>query len=656
MALGDAHQGYSYQDLLCTYYILESVVKGQESDFLIDYKEYSEDRFDDLTIRNDAGTFKKQIKYSNESNDHKLKKDDIANDGNYQLALHSLFASWKADEGSNIHCRLCLAWNQPDDTLADLMKFVNAGGSFKSFPTTVLKLDIDRFWPVGKEPVSGWTKFRSMKLDREEFAKFIDHLSFELELPKFSEDLYNPGVLEKLTLELADNLGIGYFPNSHWNKQEFVSALMAKVRKHRSSSRMFSTYDIYNHFGIKKDYGAIEQEFPVVESQNIQTNEIYQLVVSQLQQNQRVSITGGPGMGKSWLVENLRNYIKNTEVHLIRHLCYTDLNDFYQKERIQLNVFYGNLIKQILEIFPLLKELKERSYASNLDELNILIGAIAEETILVIDGLDHVDRVYEMYNLASDITRSEIDILGAIKKLKPSEFVRILVIAQPIKELLVLQDFTQMQFPSWATAQVLDYMGKNSLEDVAISEEKSLSDYLKAKSSGNPLYMRYIVKEILQLDHIEMKKLDLIPVYDTGLATYYQYLIAKLNLGEQVPRILAGVSFTLTSEEIGEITGDGEFVETALDMLMPVLRLDVSQNGYSIYHDSFRRFVFEQLKEKKISIEKNVFTGRLIYRSHNQYISKCLFAFFKSSKEFTVIHLIVITTVTGFVSFWASIT
>lgn len=607
MALGDAHQGYSYQDLLCCYFILDDVIKFNTSDFYIDVKEYKDDRFDDFTIVHSDAVYKKQVKYSNEQNDHTLTKNDLANDGNYQLALFSLFNSWLSRSKPKTYARLCLAWNTPDANLTDLVEELYMEGSFPGFKTRVFQFNIDKFWPAGGNPPQGWNKFKQQKIDRQKFSEFLTYLTIELELPKFSEDLYQPGPLEKLVLDKVDSLGISYYPNDHYKKQEFAAALLAKVKKHRSSGIVISTADFYDYFRIKTDYGAIQQEFPINESQKIETVSIYDQLIIELAAHQRVCLTGEPGMGKSWLVENFKKYIANTETHLIRHLCYTDLNDQFQKERIQINVFYANLIKEILDIFPKLKDSKAKVYASNLEELNLLISAIEEDTILVIDGIDHIERIYTLRNLSTDLNRSQIDILNAINRLTPSLHVKILAISQPVTELKGLDNFHSLSIPRWGHDEIEYYLVKNGVEDQSITEDQTLSQYLDRKVSGNPLYLRYLVEELQNLDPINPDQLEQIPVYDEGLKGYYQYLLSKLNLKEQIPRVLSGISFSVTLNELQELTGEGKLVEESLETLKPVIKLNVSQNGYSIYHESFRRFIIEQLVTNQISLEKNVY-------------------------------------------------
>ncbi len=90
MKLNNAHEGYDYQDLLTSYFILNEILTGNKNSmFSIDKKHTSKnspDRFDDLVIVNNLGIQRKQIKYSNNTTSKKLTKDDLANDG-YSLAI-----------------------------------------------------------------------------------------------------------------------------------------------------------------------------------------------------------------------------------------------------------------------------------------------------------------------------------------------------------------------------------------------------------------------------------------------------------------------------------------------------------------------------------------------------------------------------------------
>ena len=70
---------------------------------------------------------------------------------------------------------------------------------------------------------------------------------------------------------------------------------------------------------------------------------------------------------------------------------------------------------------------------------------------------------------------------------------------------------------------------------------------------------------------------------------------------------LCGADFYLSLDDLKEITGDGEFVEHDISVLHPLLIENILSGGFSIYHESFRRFVLSSLKEKKVDLERNVY-------------------------------------------------
>ena len=63
MSLEHAHKGYEYQDLLSALFIVEQLLTTNNAKFKIDKKESKNDKFDDITIISDNGTFKRQITF-----------------------------------------------------------------------------------------------------------------------------------------------------------------------------------------------------------------------------------------------------------------------------------------------------------------------------------------------------------------------------------------------------------------------------------------------------------------------------------------------------------------------------------------------------------------------------------------------------------------
>ncbi len=607
MNLSNAHEGYEYQDLLTAYFILYWILEDISSSFVIDKKEYENDKFDDLTIINSKGVYKKQIKYSNPTSNHTLGKSDLSTDGSYKLAIDELFNSWSSYSGQDlIDLRLCLAWNNPTDELIEILEPSLKAKSFDNHPTKLFKICGQKLWPADQEPISNWRrlKAKSDEINRDEFLKFCDNLVIETNLPKSSIDIYSPDALEKIVLDQVERLGIGSFPNDNIKKEEFVLGLSSLIRKSRSKGFQLTTDEIFNHFQIKTNYGSIEQVFPIDESKNVPLKDNISYILKTLIENKKVILNGEPGSGKSWVINNLVKELNNKKIKSIKHYCYTDIQDKLQKERIQKNIFFGNLINDILKEFPELKEKKYRRYASDLFELNLLIEHIPEPTVLIIDGLDHINRVFN-YRPYHDLSLNDIEIINEIKKINCSDNLSIFVASQPITEIDEITDFKRISIPSWAIEDVRALMSKMYLSEISLGDS-TLSELLLIKSQGNPLYLTYLIEELKSVSVIDKDAVNELPPYSYNLSEYYKYILSKVELGRDVPLALSAVNFTLTKNELKDITGLGTYVDDSLSALKPVLKQNTSSNGYIIYHESFRRYIIEYLKTKEI-VEARIF-------------------------------------------------
>lgn len=607
MSLNTAHEGYEYQDLLTAYFILDCILEDEESTFFIDKKEFDSDRFDDLTIRNNKGLFKKQIKYSNLESNHAFQKEDLSTDGSYNLAIDKLFNSWNNHpQKSILDIRLCLAWNEPKDELLNILDIHNKQKTFKNHNTTLYKVNVRKLWPKNKKPIKKWRRFRreSTDIQRNEFIKFCETFTIEIDFPKFSLSIYQPGQLEKIILDQVDRLGIGIFPNNKISKEEFILSLSTFIKMSRSKGIPITSKEIFKRFEIVTDFGSIEQSFPIDERKNIPTKNNVASILQLVKSNKRIILTGEPGSGKSWFVNNLIRELNSNDINTVKHYCYTDLQDKFQKERIKIDVFYGNIISEILNLYPELKDKKHHKYGSSLSELNVLIKNISKPTVLIIDGLDHIQRVFN-YRPYDNLSISEIDIINEVNKINISDNLTILVASQPIIELANIHSYTQVSIPSWNIKDVKDLMSRLHLDDYEL-DDKLISDLLFEKSSGNPLYLTYLIEEVKNLSQVNLDSFNSLPFYSYNLKEYYSYLLAKQNLHNDVPFALSAVNFSLTKKELKEITELGLFVDKTLDLLKPVLKQNRSSKGYLIYHESFRRFILEKLKSNEV-VEKRIF-------------------------------------------------
>jgi hypothetical protein len=610
--LNKAHQGYIYQDIIGAYFIALELAQGRlDTEFLFDLKKTpvgTPDKFDDIFIKRQTDETLIQVKYSNDATNHCLTKADFASSSKYDLALYELFKTWKALNKPNTNWKVLLAWELPstDDSINDvLLEEVNDSRLFQS--TGTYKFDCNALWPKDGEVISSWRSLKkeSASIIRSEFRNFLNNLSIELQCPKSNLlENFNDGI-EQLLSQTILQIGIEEYPNDHLSIRQVAEGLSTIVQRQRAKENqtLISVKTIADELGIKTSFGGIEQKFPIDENLLVATPERVEQVVNVLHEKKSVVLTAEPGAGKSWFIENLQRYYEENEKQIVKHYCYTSLNDPLATKRITANVLYGSLITQITNNDSDLHHHMTKRYASNLEELNILLGEIKKNTLLIIDGIDHIWRVYQKNR--GGMTEGQTSILKALSNLDLSNpNVSLLVVSQPINE---LEDLPE-QFHRCTLSQVSEKFVEDLLERNTVLnsnfDEKLISEVIHIKSNGNALYCKYLI------DHIKISTTSIsvteLPEYDFNLTGYYSYLYEGIQSQSAVPYALCGADFSLTEHELKEITHYGDMVSVQIQQLSPLLKFN-SATGYSIYHESFKRYIVDSIKNKGASIDHLIY-------------------------------------------------
>lgn len=599
------HEGYEYQDYFTVSIILQLMVQQIDAELIIDRKDFSGDKFDDLKLKMPNGNTEFQIKYSDEEKSHKLTKDDLANGNGHDTALCDLFASWKMRKESenDTQIKLCLAWNRPtdDDPITEFLKPVQE----QSLPFSVVaySFDGDVFWPAEKLPPKGWRKFntaiKSGLIDREAFLAFCNELTIILEMPKASLDLKNPGALENVIIRQTEKLGVGIYPNDSLNVEDIIYKLASEVKHSRAIGNRLYTNILVGRLGLIKDYGKFDQRFPVDSAHQIILGNEIEKLHRVILDSKRVIISGNPGSGKSWLVDEYIDKLTREDSKVIHYNCFHSLQDTNSLDRIRVTSLYGNLVSQIVEQCPELVVHKNTIYGANKAELENLLSFIKEEFYLVVDGLDHIAREYELNK--DLISHSEIEIISELLEIDFPDNCYVIISSQPIDEIekFKSKNYSVFEIEPWGIEQVKSLMKTFQISDNIIEDDdiSSISAYLLKKSQGNALYLSYILRQLRNLD-VNRELIDEIPDYDISLSKYYSYLYTKVHNNHTV-NALCGADFYLGLNDLMEITGDGKYVEQDISVLHPLLIENTLSGGFSIYHESFRRFVLASLKDKK---------------------------------------------------------
>jgi len=630
--LDSARQGYVYQDILGAFFVAQELACGKKTTkFHFDHKKTSgelPDKFDDLAIYHDETTTFIQIKYSNEENRHTLTKQDFASSSNYDLALFDLYKTWKALHKPSYSWRVCLAWDNPlpDDAIHDVINQLPDNESLLP-GTSCYQFNCDLLWPDNGQVLSSWRALRkeSTSINRNEFKSFLDCLIIEVNCPKSTLLRDYSQNLEKLLAHSIERIGIGIYPNDHLSVRQVAESLCTITQRGRITNNKLpiSCDQIAQEINIIQSFGGVEQKFPIDKNILVATPDRIDQVTSVLEENRSVILTAEPGAGKSWFIENLQDYLGES-THVIKHYCYIALGDPLALKRITINVLYGSLITQIIENNNDLGSFLPKRYASNLEQLNILLRKIKKKTLLIIDGIDHIWRIYQKNR--GGLPEDKTKIIQALSELDYSNpNVSFLIVSQPLDQLEELTTFSRCTLAQLPKSFVENLLEKHAIPNIEI-EEVSLAQTIHDKSNGNALYCKYLI------DHALINKAQKtfqwvfdLPFYDYNLTSYYEYLFEQIQGDARVPQALCGADFSLTEAELQKITHLGSMVFTQLNSLKPILKY-VPALGYSIYHESFKRFIIHMIKEEGAEINDLIFSPLITWLETH--------SFFESTKAF----------------------
>lgn len=607
-SLTAAHKGYFYQDIATAYFLARSLVEPVLST-TVDAKFHTADRFDDLlSVGTDRNKIRRQFKHSDSP---MAFERSFLTSKTYDLRVDQLIKSWQSDP-ANVRAteyRVCVTWRTPtakDDRR--LLKRSSAPSSFAG-QSCCFQLDADQIWPKRGQPL-----FKClMTTKRSDFVAFAKRLIIELECPRASLDLDRPGPMEQLLLSvLSDRVGFGRYPNQQRGPVEAAAQLILLAYKTRGADPARSTLTpdaVVSELGLITDYGRIAQQFPFKANVFVSVPQLRRKLVEKVKAGGITVLSGGPGAGKSWELTDLMKKLRAQKVIVAAHYCYLEPGDPLVQSRITLNAFYGNLIAEIVDAVPELREHNPTRYAAGPRELQALLDAAgamkpAPRLVVIVDGLDHIARVLRD---ARTLAPAETQIARDLLALKLPKNVSILVGSQPGDHITQLaRSGTILTVPAWEEPEVEAFVGRIPLDKKLKAlrrrseDRNTLVAELAKRSQGNALYCTYLCRELeLRLEAspggAPLTLLGALPANDGKLSTYYEFLLGSLDEGGRlVGEVMGLIDFGITPEELREIFPVlGGRIEGLLAQLAPILEQTRGQGGLRIYHESFRRYLLE---------------------------------------------------------------
>lgn len=617
--LSAAHRGYAYQDLVAAYLLVRSLVERFES-VVVDRKTVDDDRFDDIEVTAAGARIRRQLK-SSEAASAALSYSDF-NGARSSLRFDRL-VNTLTDEGTQAadEYRLSATWQPPasTDPLAGLLVASADLGTFTGFDTKTFRLDANAVWPEGGQPVFAplqQAPAGTRVLSRDEVVRFCERFVIEVSLPPASRDLNVPGPLEHLLLAmLSDRVGIGRYPNADRHLEDVAARAIYVASMARTAGATLRPSDVAARLTLRTDFGRIAQAFPIDRLVLQERLPLRRRLRASIVQGGVHLVLAGPGSGKSWTLTQLAEDLEKEDLVVARHYCFLEPGDELVERRVTTDVFIGNLLGELSDAFKAFSLAPPHVFAAGLEELETFLATAADSShrvVIIVDGLDHIARVRGASGSLSD---NETDIVERLATLDLPENATLVIGSQPGDHLQPLRDgfssrIVEHGVDPWSRVEVLELARSHgvdaALDSAHILEQDqrdSIVDLLVERSEGNPLYGRYLSRGLAAglVAGVIANPLDWLNATPTilgDIARYYSHLYASIsNDAKAIADIVGVLEFSVTEEELREIVGTvlADWVPEALRVMSPVLSVATAQGGLRIFHESFRRFMLQEL-------------------------------------------------------------
>jgi hypothetical protein len=618
MNLRATHYGYAYQDLI-TGIALVDLMLGTAESITVDTKGFTGDRFDDLTVGYRTGR-RVRIQIKHTTLDRELSKDSFSGDGR-SLRLDLLCSALLSDldQHPGTTYRVIVRDGNPDEDLAAVLKPIDAADDLGD-PLPGVATHRFKFDPTALQETEPW-KSRLAGLTEAQIRTACDHLTIDTSAPASTLDFFAPGPAERALLRrVIEELGAGRTPNTNIRPEYAALALAYAATGARALDGNVTRESISPQVGLTTDFGAVADGHPietaVVVPRAGATAEVRKHVDAVAPAGGRVVVTGEPGVGKSWLCEQLADTYRSEDWIVARHHCWLGATDINRAERVLTDVVIGSLLRQLEQIVPeATTDLRPR-FAATPEALTAALQACrdtypGQSVLLIVDGLDHVDRALgRRTGQQTDPSRLLVDQLAAID-LPPG--VCMLIASQPGSHLVNAAPATgAVQMPRMSGEEIRALATKYGLltelggiEPLDDDDERAIVDLVHDRSGGNALYATYLCRYATNTSPLDndtaagtvsdiIHRLTRVPDTATDIAAYYEYLLSAMTVDQLFAiRTLALCDFALSENELGELLPPmmKPLLAPALKTLAPVLNSQPGLGGLRIHHESFSRHI-----------------------------------------------------------------
>ncbi|WP_426007189.1 AAA family ATPase [Paenarthrobacter sp. NyZ202] len=635
MSLGPTHHGYFYQDLI-TAVALVDLLLGTAETITVDTKGFDTDRFDDVNVTY-ADTTRLRLQIKHTTSDRRLSKETFSQDGR-NLKLNKVLDSLLKDLATSpaTTYRIVVRDQEPDDSLAVVLVPVDPSVR-PADPLPGVTTAKYRFDPVALRANEPWADLVKHLSDND-LRRACNSLIVDAGAPASTISFADPGPAERSLLRrVREDLGAGRTPNTDVTPEFAAHALVQAATSARVVDTGVVRRDLIEpRLGLRVDFGAVAAGHPIEPEVAVArlgaAAEVSKHIDSTVTGGGRVVVVGEPGVGKSWLCEELTVRYRDNAWTVARHHCWLGSSDDHMQERVLTEVVIGSLLDQLGRAVPeAIKDLRPK-FATSTEALESALENCREThpdkpVLLVVDGVDHVDRVVgRSTNQQKDPSRLLVEELAALKL--PAG-VCLLVASQPGPHLKPVAPASEpFQMPPMSRDEIKALTAKHGLLEspdgvgrVGSSDEDTIVTLVHERSNGNALYATYLCRLALGASPLDdtpvpltvnelIYRLERVPDTAKTVEEYYDYLRDAMTLDQRFATdALALCDFSLTPDELAELLGSPikAFVLPALQTLAPVLNTQPGLGGLRLHHESFSRHILRTIDhEASTSIRQSI--------------------------------------------------
>jgi adenylate kinase family enzyme len=629
MSLGPTHHGYLYQDLI-TGIALVDLLLGTAENITVDTKGFDGDRFDDLNIAY-TGAKRVRVQIKHTTADRALSKDTFSADGR-NLKLNKLLDSLLHDLATSpgTTYRIVVRDKKPDDDLGVVLKPVDPT-SRPGDPLPGVTTSKYRFEPDALRVNKPWVNLVK-HLSDDQLRAACASLIVDTDAPASTISFADPGPAERALLRrVTEELGAGRTPNTDVSPAFAAHALVLAATAARVVDTGTALRELIEpRLGLRVDFGAVAEGHPIEAAVAVPREgaaaEVGSHIDATAPAGGRVVVEGEPGVGKSWLSEQLAETYRANDWVVARHHCWLGATDTNRTDRVLTEVVIGSLLDQLEHAVPeSTADLRPR-FAASAEALEAALQNCRDthpdkNVLLIVDGLDHVDRVLgRSTSQEIDPSRRLVEQLAAVTL--PAG-VCLLIASQPGTHLEPATPVTgpvQMPRMSWDEVKALSAKhglleSPDGIGPVEEADERAIVDLVFERSSGNALYATYLCRLALGASPLDeqappvtvndlIHRLSQIPDSATNVEEYYDYLRDAMTPDQRFTTdTLALCYFALTADELAEVLPDPirSYLMPALRTLAPVLNTQPGLGGLRLHHESFARHIRTEVDDATVT-------------------------------------------------------